>query len=208
MRLVLFLLSASLLAQTNALIQSGPAATVAPGQPVTITVRLDAAPPDQIAALQFAIAAPATFGNPTPASLTTSKPLLQCRPVTTGLTTAHTCLLAGQNNTAIPNSQLVTLTFNPTVPILVGTHLVTVSGVVASSGAANSLALLPGPSISVTVGLLGDINGDGRFDSADTLAFQLQILTTPCTPALDLTGDGKCDVIDVQRFINRGLGAP
>ena len=56
------------------------------------------------------------------------------------------------------------------------------------------------------IGILGDVNQDGKVDIADVNIVINVMLGKDSNPLADLTGDGKTDIADVNTVINLMLG--
>lgn len=175
-----------------------PAGAVRPGDTVTASVSFVSAPSSPAAALQWSLTIP-----PGEVSAVVWSDGAALTAASKGVTCSErsgrwTCVAAGQNQTPI-NSGVVA-----TVSMKIGDSsqatAVNLGPLIAATPAADPLVVTAAGGFPIFS--LCDLTGDGRIDTADTLAATFQALAiTPCVSA-DITRDGKCDAVDVQRVAN------
>lgn len=118
---------------------------------------------------------------------------------------ANFCTAWANNQTAIANGQVATITLG--IPAA-ATGTVTVglaSGPLGSTAIGDKIVIIPNPPVTVSVLSKCDINGDGLTNGADVTAYNAGILAAS-TAIPDLDGDGARTVADLQRVINAAGG--
>lgn len=197
MRLTLFLLSASLLAQTQTTITAN--AILTPGQPYVVTAQLTGQAAANVTGLQFSLNYPQVWGAPT---VTIAGAIATIKKVTcNGLAASVACVIIEANKTVIPNGNVAAITFNPPSTVGPGPYLLQVTGVSAVDGVGTTVAVVPGPSLTVNTVIYGDLNSDGIFNFTDIAIAVLQKLTGQATCSFD-QGQG-CTLNALQQWINR-----
>ncbi len=78
------------------------------------------------------------------------------------------------------------------------------SGIQGVTSSGLPLTLVVGPAVNVQLLSVLDINSDGLVNYLDVNLMVDQV--NGLTPCNDVTGDGKCDLADIQAIINKGLG--
>lgn len=204
-RLVCFLaFGLSLLAQTPTptLTLTGPA-TIRPGAPVTLTLTLSGSTGANLASFQATVGLPAGFAvtsSAIGAAGTAAAKTLTCAPTLPG-----PCVVVGLNQTNLADGVVFTLTGIAARPGALSFPL-SASLAASSAATAEGVALASGAAFSLTVLSACDINGDGKVDIADVLAYLNSYVFGAVTPIVDLNGDGLANIIDVQRIATAGLG--
>lgn len=179
-----------------------------PPTPVSVSLSGSAAAPSGIAALEFTFGLPtgATAAAPTAGAASTAASKQEvCGPVTAG---SEICVTYGLNQTVYADGDVsdVAVSFPITSATIVPVSL--------TFGLANALAVAPdGTAVSVTATPLTlpvanpcDLTGDGKVDTDDVNAEVGQIVDTTSCSNGDLIGQGKCDLVSLQRIVNAALG--
>ena len=123
------------------------------------------------------------------------------------------CLVTGLSSTVpltVSNnvySDGVVATINMVIPASTppGTQSLTLTNLIAAAQQGWFVPVTAAPSYQLTVLSACDLNGDGKVDANDVIIMVNQATQkTPCVN--DLTGDGVCDVQDVQRVTTAATG--
>lgn len=124
---------------------------------------------------------------------------------------SNLCLLTGftssanpPTNAALADGVVVSMTLSVPNTTPTGPQTLSLSNLVAVSTAGVPLPITTTP-MQVTVTSACDLNNDGSVNGTDVSLMLSQVTgATACTN--DLTGDGKCNVIDLERIIVAALG--
>lgn len=160
---------------------------------VSVPVKL-ASPSGSIAGVQFSIAVPTgvTVTAAPNAALTAKSQ--KCNVAASVMT----CVVYG-GSSAIPDGDIATVTVTSTTSQSVSLAL---SQTIAASPAGDGINPTNGPSISALIKSKCDIDGNGAINTVDINAAASQATKETACGSADITGDGKCDVVDIQRIIN------
>jgi hypothetical protein len=204
MRLLILFASAHLLcgqALNIAIVGNGP---VRAGNTIQISLSLTGSGGRNIAGLQESIAASTggTFSVANgPANIAAGKSAT-CNQVGA----LYICLDAGLNATAYSDGIVHTYSLQIPANATSGQSSIVLSGLVAATAAGLGIPIT-GNSITFTLASpisQCDLDGSGITDSADfDLALKEALGLAACS---DLSGDGKCTVVDVVRVANAVLG--
>lgn len=116
-------------------------------------------------------------------------------------------LVAGINNqnglsrATLPNAALLRMDLR--APASPGQYRISLSSALGANAQAQPVTI-PNQSITVSVSKPEDVTNDGTVDYRDVLALVNMIISGGC--AIDLTADGKCDILDVVHLIIVAMG--
>ena len=118
--------------------------------------------------------------------------------VVCGTTSPQICILFGVNSTVIPDGTVITGTITVAASASPGLAPYHVSNVVAAAADGSAIAL--GASADLVFVILNrlDLNGDGKVDLVDVNIVVQQAIGNTAVTNCDVNGDSVCDVRDVQ----------
>lgn len=202
-RFLLLFFPVTLLAAQSLNLSVNPT-TVRAGGTATLTLTFtDGTPSASIAGLQWTLGVPASItpGTVTSgAASTAAAKVITCGPAA--------CLAAGTgatlNANAFGGGVVSTYPLTVAVGTAPGSLAISLSNVVAADS--NGMAVLTlTAGATLTVLSRYDVTGDGLVNSADVAAVLGQVTGGSCTTG-DVSGDGKCNIVDVTLTILAALG--
>ena len=198
--LTLLFVALAAFGQTATLTLTGPA-TVRPGQQITLSLG-EVATGGNPAGVQWAITLPGsgwTASATAGAATTAVSKTLFCNSVGTF------CLIVGLNPNTIANGPVAQYVVSVPANATTGTAQIPLSNLLSGNADGIFIPATSGPTYSVTVLALTDLNGDGKTDILDLQLLIPQIVgTSACSN--DLNGDSKCDLLDALILIRAALG--
>ena len=199
--ILLTVLAAALAAQPVLSI-TGPNANVRAGSTVPLTVSLSGSTGTNIAALQFSIANPGgTITCAAGSAAVAAGKTATCTSTATNLI----LLVYGMNANVIADGPVAQLQLTLPISAPGGSEPEALSGLVAATAAGDSASITAASPFVLSTVSLCDITADGKVDTQDALAMVAYIMTGAGS-APDLNGDGKVDMVDLQRLVNASLG--
>jgi hypothetical protein len=195
-------------------ITPNPPLVITPGTSGTINLTLASGAGLQPVALQFTVNAPPEVGPLSiaigAAAQTAGKSISCSFPPSSPAGATNTCAIWGLNVTPIADGIVAILT----VPVLATatstTETLGLSSTLGATAAGVGITLAATGATFSTIASFSpcDLNKDGVTDIKDVNLIVTQVITSINTPAAcvnDLTGDGKCTVLDVYRVVVAAL---
>ncbi len=115
-----------------------------------------------------------------------------------GTTSPRVCLLFGVNSTVISDGTVISGTITVAASASPGLAPYHVSNVVAAAGDGSTVALGAPADLNFVILDRLDLNGDGKVDLVDVNIVVQQAIGNTAVTNCDVNGDSVCDVRDVQ----------